>query len=61
MSEDTEMNKEQWLERCSQQYLKRGIISEDKARLWADACWHQLDGDLTESPEDAADDDFNAW
>jgi len=54
-------SKDEWVDRCFRRYLACGITNEHKARLWADARWHLLGGDLSKSPEDAADEDLASW
>ena len=54
-------SKDEWVDRCVRRYLACGITDKNKAHLWAEACWHLLDGDLSESPEYAADQDLASW
>lgn len=55
------MTPETWIERCYQQYLRRGITNKHKARLWAESTFHRLGNDVTQDPEHAADDDYDSW
>jgi len=55
------VSKDEWVDRCFRRYLACGITNEHKARLWADARWHLIGGDLSKSPEDAADEDLASW
>jgi hypothetical protein len=48
------MTKEEWIERCYQQYLHRWLTNERKSRLAAEATFNRLDDPLSTVPEDEA-------
>lgn len=56
------MTKELWLKRCAARLTARvpDLIAED-ANYIAEACLENLDGDLMEHPEDAADEELSNW
>lgn len=58
---DAGMDENEWLSRCAAQYMKRIGMSEEDARDAAKAALENLDNDLTENPEDAADEDLSYW
>lgn len=55
------MEKEEWIRRCAARFEQRGGLHLNQARDFAEACLENLDGDLTENPEDAADEDMTYW
>jgi len=56
------MTKELWLKRCSAR-LRAKIPDMDISESdgIAEACFENLDNDLTEHPEDAADEELSCW
>jgi hypothetical protein len=48
------INKEEWIERCYQKYLRMGIKNKHKARLWAESTFYRNDENLSLNPEDEA-------
>lgn len=55
------MTKEEWLARCAARYQTRAGMETTEAMQAAAASLENLDGDLTENPEDAADEDLTCW
>lgn len=55
------MDKEEWIRRCAARYEERAGLHCLQACDIAEACLENLDGDLTENPEDAADEDLSYW
>ncbi len=55
------MNKEEWLTRCAARFATRGGLHLKQARDFAEAALENLNGDLTENPEEAADEDMSYW
>lgn len=55
------MNKQEWLDRCAAQFLKRVSINAEDAMAFAEACLEFVQNDLTEPPEDAADEEMSNW
>lgn len=55
------MDKQEWLNRCAARFSGRGGLEHKEAIEAAKACLENLGGDLTESPEDSADEDMSCW
>ena len=55
------MDKEEWLTKCAARFETRGGLHLKQARGFAEAALENLDGDLTENPEEAADEDMTRW
>lgn len=55
------MDKHEWIARCASRFSERGGMDIAAAKGSAEACLENLDGDLTESPEDSADEDMACW
>lgn len=55
------ITKNEWLTRCAARYQQRAGMDADEARQAAESSLENLDDDLTENPEDAADEDFTCW
>ena len=55
------MDKEEWLTKCAARFEARGGLNLEKARYFAEASLENLDFDLTEDPEDAADEEMSCW
>lgn len=55
------MTKEEWLNRCAARYQQRSGMEAGEAMKAAEASLENLDNDVTENPEDAADEDLTCW
>ena len=56
------MTKELWLKRCSERLrAKIPDMEIDESKGIAEACFENLDNDLSEHPEDAADEEMSYW
>ncbi len=55
------MDKEGWLTKCAARFETRGGLPLKQARDFAESALENLDGDLTENPEEAADEDMTRW
>lgn len=55
------MDEQHWLRRCADRFMQRAGMSDEDAMGCARACFENLGNDLTENPEDAADDDLTYW
>lgn len=55
------MDKEEWLMKCAARFETLGGLHIKQARDFAEAALENLDGDLTENPEEAADEDMTRW
>lgn len=55
------INQEEWIQRCAARFEVRASMGKDEAIRCAEACLENLGGDLTESPEEAADEDLTCW
>lgn len=55
------MEKQEWLDLCTSRLMRRGGLNPEQARHHAEACLENINGDLTESPEDSADEDMSRW
>ena len=53
-------NEDEWMKRAQAQYLTHGV-SEEKALLWAQSRWHNVDDPLSKEPEEVAEDDLSSW
>lgn len=58
---ETQISKDEWLQRCAARYQHRAGIEASEAMSCAEASLENLDGDLTENPEEAADEDLTCW
>jgi hypothetical protein len=56
------MDKETWITRCAGRYETRAGLHLKQARELAEiALEEDKDGDFSDTPEDAADEDMNCW
>lgn len=55
------IDKGAWVERFAARMLKESEMPMEEGRKWAEVALENLDGDLSESPEDAADDEMSCW
>lgn len=55
------MDKEEWLNRCAYALKHIGGLDDTSAKAAAEACFEFVGGDLTESPEDVADEEMSNW
>jgi hypothetical protein len=55
------LNREEWLWRCAVRFMQISAVNLRKARMLAETQLENLNGDLSESPEDAADDEMSYW
>lgn len=55
------MEKQEWLDRCAAQLKKRGGLDDVSAAEVAEGCLELWDGDLTQNPEDVADEEMSCW
>lgn len=57
------MTKEEWLNACAAQYVKRADVNQIDAAIFAEACAGTQEGpvDSWQEPEDAANDDMDCW
>jgi hypothetical protein len=53
--------REQWLARCAARFASVAAIEEPGATELAEIQLENLKGDLTENPEEAADDEMSYW
>lgn len=56
-----EITKEEWIQRSAARFKDRGGLTEEEAREQAKASFETVNGDLSENPEDAADEDMSYW
>lgn len=56
-----DVTKTEWLSRCAARFQQRGCMELNEAMKVAEASLENLDNDLTENPEDAADEDLTRW
>lgn len=56
-----ELTREQWLARCAAHFQKVAALDESLAIDMAKAQLETLKGDLSENPEQAADDEMSYW
>lgn len=54
------MTRAEWVGRCAARFADRGGLAAPLAEDHAAACLESLNSDLTESPEDSAD-DMSCW
>lgn len=59
--ENTGLSREQWLARCATRFRLAAAVPPDEAMSLAESQLEILDDDLTESPEQAADDELSYW
>lgn len=52
---------DEWVMRCAARYQQRGGMAPKEAVSAAEASLENLDGDISENPEDAADEDMTCW
>lgn len=56
------MNEELWLTRCAAQFKKRcPELTDDQCTYQAKVCFESAGCDLTEDPEDCADEEMSEW
>ncbi len=55
------MEKQEWLDACAAQFIRRAKMLPEDATHHASVCLESVNGDLTESPEDAADEEMSNW
>lgn len=55
------MEKDEWLKRCAARFVERAAMTADEAMEFAEIELDALDGDLTEDPVDAADEEMSCW
>lgn len=53
--------RDEWLERCAAVLRVRGGMTPDDALKTAEAQFENIGSDLTENPEDAAEDEMSYW
>ena len=56
-----EITRDEWLKRAANRYIERVELDEKTARDLAESCLENVDGDLSEKPEDVVDDDLACW
>lgn len=52
---------DEWIERCAKVLRERGGLEPAVAQQIADSQLENLGGDLTENPEQAAEDEMSYW
>lgn len=57
----TALSREQWLARCAAHFQKVAALAEPSAMDLAESQLETLKGDLSENPEQAADDEMSYW
>lgn len=55
------MTPAEWIKRCADRYMQRGVLSETDAAISAQICFEETDDPLSERPEQCADDDMDCW
>jgi hypothetical protein len=55
------LSRDEWLSRCAAHFVKRAAFDAALAMEYAQAQLESLKGDLTENPEDAAEDEMSYW
>lgn len=55
------MEKQEWLDECAAHYVQRAKMLPEDAKHYAIITLEGVGGDLTESPQDAADEEINNW
>jgi hypothetical protein len=60
-NQETPLTREQWLERCAARFRSVAAMKPELARSFAETQLESLKDDLTENPEDAADDEMSYW
>lgn len=55
------MEKQEWLDACAAHFIQRAKMLPEDAAFHATVCLECVDGDLTESPVDAADEEMSNW
>jgi hypothetical protein len=55
------ITRDEWVARCAARLIERGVTEDLHPHSIADACLETLDEDLTESPEEAADEELSYW
>lgn len=58
---DADIAREQWVARCARVLRERGGMTEEVAWLTAESQLENLNNDLTENPEQAAEDEMSYW
>lgn len=55
------MDKQEWLDRCAAQFTQRANLNAEDANAHAETCLEFVSGDLSEEPEDVADEEMSNW
>lgn len=55
------MEKQEWIAKCADRYGEKAKCDRPFAESMAEACFENIDGDLTEDPADTADEDMSCW
>ncbi len=55
------LTREEWLARCAARFVEKANAPEQLARDMAESQLENLKDDLTENPEEAADDEMLYW
>jgi len=55
------MEKDEWLKKCAARFEERAASTPGEAMELAEIQLDALDGDLTEDPVDAADEEMSCW
>lgn len=55
------MEERHWIRRCADRFMQKAGMADEDAIGCARASLENLDGDLAENPEDAADEDLTRW
>lgn len=61
MSKTSPSSTKQWLERCAARLREIGLSDRGMAFDVASSLLENLNGDLAENPEEAADDEMSYW
>lgn len=60
-TQQTPITREQWLERCAARFISVAAVGKQDAHDLAESQLENLKDDLTENPEQAADDELSYW
>ena len=55
------MEKDEWLKKCAARFEERAATTPGESMELAEIQLDALDGDLTEDPVDAADEEMSCW
>jgi hypothetical protein len=55
------MDKQEWLQKCAARFAERSGIHPDDAKYDAEMCLGMVGGDLTEDPDEVADEEMSNW